>query len=141
MRSQESPELTRLIPNGILLACCRCRDITVRSEIFRSEPLNRMMGNFSLFNQINLPNPFASIRAWQYARNAPPGVGVDAQAVLQPYIGDYDVYVGVMRHRLGTPTRRAASGTVEEFQDARRRWEKTGRPAIFFYFGSDVLDG
>jgi len=81
-----------------------------------------------------------TIRSWRYERNAPPGVGVDAQAVLQPYIGDYDVYVGLMRHRLGTPTQRADSGTLDEFQDARRRREQTGRPAVFFYFSSDALD-
>lgn len=79
------------------------------------------------------------LRTWRYERNAPPGVGRDAQTVLAPFIPDYDLYVGVMCNRLGTPTLNAASGTLEEFQDACCRRELTGRPTIFFYFCAEDL--
>lgn len=80
-------------------------------------------------------------REWTYEIDGRPGVGTDAQDVLKDQIpGDYDIYVGIMSERLGTPTGRAASGTVEEFLDAEKRRETTGRPEIFFYFHQDAED-
>lgn len=63
-----------------------------------------------------------------------PDVGKDAQEVINKEIGDYDVFVGVMWKRFGTPTRRAASGTGEEFERAYQYFKKYKRPKIMFYF-------
>ncbi|MDA0160812.1 hypothetical protein OM076_11100 [Solirubrobacter ginsenosidimutans] len=49
-------------------------------------------------------------------------------------IEPYDVFVGVMWKRLGTPTHRADSGTVEEFERAYALWEQAGVPLLMFYF-------
>ena len=60
-----------------------------------------------------------------------PGLGLDVQQVVTEQIPcDYEVYVGILCTRVGTPTPRALSGTVEEFEDARRRWLATGSPRI-----------
>lgn len=80
-------------------------------------------------------------RSWRYERDATADVNGDPQrSVTAQMPRDYDVYVGVMCRRLGTPTDRAASGTVEEFEIARRRKEATGRPAVFFYFCQDDME-
>jgi len=72
---------------------------------------------------------------WRYERNVTPGVGIDAQTVVDENLPtDYDVFVGVMCRRLGTPTVRAPSGTFEEFESARQRYLLTGKPRILFYF-------
>jgi len=63
-----------------------------------------------------------------------PDMGADAQDVINREIGTYDIFVGVMWRKLGTPTRRADSGTVEEFDRAVRYNKKYGRPKIMFYF-------
>lgn len=48
-----------------------------------------------------------------------PDMGDDAQDVVNQQIDmDYDVFVSVFRDRIGTPTKRAISGTVEEYQRA-----------------------
>src|SRR5450432_2908525 len=50
-----------------------------------------------------------------------PGYGQDAQALINAQIAkmaDYALFVGIMWNRLGTPTPRGASGTVEEFEAA-----------------------
>lgn len=53
-----------------------------------------------------------------------PGVGADAQDVLNRQFGDdYDVFLGCLGARFGTPTGRAESGTEEEFERAMRRLE------------------
>jgi formylglycine-generating enzyme required for sulfatase activity len=64
-----------------------------------------------------------------------PGVGEDAQAVVTPQIGTYDLFIGILWNRFGTPTKRAESGTREEFDQAYARWQKD--PAsleIWVYF-------
>ena len=53
-----------------------------------------------------------------------PGVGDDAQAVITPQIGPYDLFIGILWNRFGTPTKRAESGTREEFDLAYARWQK-----------------
>ncbi|MFM0366326.1 DUF4062 domain-containing protein [Paraburkholderia sediminicola] len=65
-----------------------------------------------------------------------PAIGNDPQAVINEQIGDnYDVFIGILWARFGTPTPRAASGTMEEFERAyaRLQTERDG-PAVMFYF-------
>lgn len=71
------------------------------------------------------------------SENAFPGYGQDGQAVLNQQIGnmkEYALFVGIMWNRLGTPTPRADSGTVEEFERAVKSLQKNGQPEIWFYF-------
>jgi hypothetical protein len=64
-----------------------------------------------------------------------PGLGTDAQDVVNQQIDDYDIFVGVMWRRFGTPTSRAESGTEEEFRIAHRAWRDRRRLLqILFYF-------
>jgi tetratricopeptide (TPR) repeat protein len=63
-----------------------------------------------------------------------PGSGGGAQAVINAQIGPYDIFVGMMWKRLGTPTGRAPSGTVEEFERAYAHWKEHGVPHLMFYF-------
>lgn len=62
------------------------------------------------------------------------GVGEDAQDVINQEIGRYDILVGIMWKRFGTPTKRAGSGTEEEFEQAYHLWLEYGRPHIMLYF-------
>ncbi len=66
-----------------------------------------------------------------------PGYGMDAQALINAQIAKmakYSLLVGIMWNRLGTPTPRAASGTVEEFERAVAARTQHGQPDIWFYF-------
>ena len=49
-------------------------------------------------------------------------------------MAEYDLFIGLMWRRLGTPTPRAISGTVEEFELAVKAHEQVGKPDIWFYF-------
>ncbi len=44
------------------------------------------------------------------------------------------MFVGILWKRFGTPTKRAESGTEEEFNRAYQFWKEYGRPHIMFYF-------
>ena len=65
-----------------------------------------------------------------------PGFGVDAQAVVNRQLpDDYDVFIGIMWHRFGTPTGRAGSGTEEEFNRAFDRFKRMDSTIeIMMYF-------
>ena len=62
-----------------------------------------------------------------------------AQAVINRQIGAYDIFIGILWKRFGTPTGKASSGTEEEFQIAYRRWRKHGTPTILFYFNNSAI--
>jgi hypothetical protein len=60
----------------------------------------------------------------RWETHAYPGFGADAQDVINEQIpDDYDLFVGIMWCRYGTPTGRAGSGTVEEFKRAKVRYD------------------
>lgn len=65
-----------------------------------------------------------------------PSFGEDAQDVVNKQIGDeYDIFLGIMWGRFGSPTNRAESGTEEEFNRAYSRLKTSpGSIQIMFYF-------
>lgn len=63
-----------------------------------------------------------------------PGIGAHGQEVANRQLTDYDIYVGLWRESMGTPTPSAPSGTVEELRSALERHHKTRRPWIMTYF-------
>ena len=56
------------------------------------------------------------------------------QNIINEQIGKYDVFIGIMWKRFGTPTSVAESGTEEEFDRAFREWTKDKSRPILFYF-------
>lgn len=72
----------------------------------------------------------------RWETHAFPGFGEDAQAVVNDQIpDDYDLFIGLMWYRFGTPTGRAGSGTIEEFQRAKERYDHDPTSVhLMFYF-------
>jgi hypothetical protein len=77
-------------------------------------------------------NTMLELVRWE--THAWPGFGEDAQDVINGQIEPYDIFVGIMWKRLGTPTSRSTSGTVEEFVRAFDLWVQHRKPTIMFYF-------
>jgi hypothetical protein len=63
-----------------------------------------------------------------------PGLGRDAQEVVNRQIGDYDIFIGILWKRMGTQTVVAQSGTAEEFGRAYEIWQKKKTFPVLFYF-------
>ena len=85
--------------------------------------------------------PFGmAIDVWRHDPQAIPGVGHDAQAVVSRQMPPYQIYVGMLCGRLGTPTMHAASGTLKEFLQARQGFLETGSPEVLFYFCASPPD-
>ena len=69
-----------------------------------------------------------------------PSVGEYGQQVINEQIdGNYDLFIGIMKTRFGTPTPQAGSGTEEEFDIAYERWKNGEIDNIFFYFGNPIM--
>ncbi len=67
-----------------------------------------------------------------------PSVGEDPQSVINEQIGDdYDVFVGIIWKRFGTPTPRELSGTAEEFYGAFEKARANPKGVrVMFYFNN-----
>jgi hypothetical protein len=65
-----------------------------------------------------------------------PGIGGYPQQVINRQIGDeYDIFIGILWARFGSPTAEALSGTAEEFERALARYRQNPDAVdIMFYF-------
>ncbi len=87
--------------------------------------LNKLHGSLEGFN----------LEALLWETDSYPALGIDAQDVLNRQLADYDIFVGMMSTRFGSPTRRGDSGTEEEFDRALERYLSNPKDIrILFYF-------
>lgn len=65
-----------------------------------------------------------------------PGASTDIQTEINRQIGtDFDIYVGILGSRFGTPTTRSGSGTADEFDAALSRFRADSTSVrVLFYF-------
>jgi predicted NACHT family NTPase len=78
----------------------------------------------------------------EWRKSVVPQLGPRPQEVINDGIGEYEVFIGVLKKRFGTPPgafnpRTGAeyeSGTEEEFELAYEQWKQTGELYINFYF-------
>jgi len=65
-----------------------------------------------------------------YKNDTFPDSGKHPQAQINKQIGiDYDFYLSVIRHRIGSPTPNFSSGIIEEFEKA----QKASKPSLIFF--------
>jgi len=62
-----------------------------------------------------------------------------AQSVIFSQIGAYDIFLGIMWQRFGSPTGNSSSGTKEEFDQAYSLWKEKKLLHIAFYFCEDDI--
>lgn len=75
---------------------------------------------------------------WEF--DAAPSIGHDCQDVINRQAGSsIDIFIGLMRDRIGSPTPRADSGTIEEYERALKLVRRSGNTKIMFYF-KDTID-
>ena len=90
------------------------------------EEINHGIGNSLGFRLVPL----------QWEKNVYPSVGEYGQQVINHQMeGNYDLFIGIMKSRFGTPTPQAGSGTEEEFNIAYDKFQNEEIGNLFFYFG------
>lgn len=62
------------------------------------------------------------------------GIGVDGQDVINQQLPEYDILIGMFWKRIGSPTSRSISGTVEEYESAIVRKSAGQDVDIAIYF-------
>lgn len=77
----------------------------------------------------------------RWETDAVPGFGEDPQDVVnQTMPMTYDIFIGIMWTRVGTPTSRAGSGTIEEFERAHARFKADPNSVqILLYFKDEPV--
>lgn len=77
-----------------------------------------------------------AIRGLGWEEYATPGIEADAQTLInQQVLREYDILVGVFATKLGSPTLRAPSGTIEEIEHAIANTESPmGQHRVQVYF-------
>ena len=71
-----------------------------------------------------------------------PGVNVGLQAEINRQFGaEFDIYLGILGTRFGTPTQKAGSGTEEEFEQGLKRLRADSCSLrVLFYFKTGPVD-
>jgi hypothetical protein len=88
-----------------------------------------------------VPDKGLGLELIRWQTHTHPDLGSEPQSVVDDQLGyDYDVYVGMMWSRFGTPTSKAGSGTEQEFRAAYAGWEERRRPShVLFYFCEEAI--
>ena len=73
------------------------------------------------------------LEMFKWETNCYPAMG-RVQGVINKQVGSYDIFIGIMWKRFGTPTGISESGTEEEFRCAYSMWKENHTPHILFYF-------
>ena len=84
-------------------------------------------------NETTCPILDCRLEAVKWETHAVPDAG-RPQEVINEQLGDYDIFLGVMWRRFGTPSGVAGSGTEEEYRIAYDRWTKNSSMPLMFYF-------
>lgn len=80
------------------------------------------------------------IESKMWEKDTYPSVGAYPQAVINEQIGTYDIFVGIMSTKFGSPTEKAESGTEEEFNRAYENYKSDGNcKNLMFYFSNDPV--
>ena len=80
------------------------------------------------------PEKGLSLELVRYETHSYPDIGAPQEVINREIPVDYDIFIGIMWKRVGTPTATAPSGTIEEFNRACERRKQGPLPRIMFYF-------
>jgi hypothetical protein len=74
-----------------------------------------------------------------YETDSYPDLGSPQDVINRQIPVDYEIFIGIMWKRCGTPTKVAPSGTIEEYRRACEKRKQGGRPRIMFYFCDEPI--
>ena len=87
------------------------------------------------FNDAHTQRTGIHLEVFRWDQHVTPGFGPDAQTVINEQTPPYDIFLGILWLRVGSPTPRAESGTIEEFDRAKARYDQdpeSVRPMLYF---------
>ena len=85
------------------------------------------------------PEKRLSLELVRYETHSYPDIGSPQEVINREIPVDYDIFIGIMWKRAGTPTPTAPSGTIEEFNRACEHRKHGSLPRIMFYFCDEQI--
>lgn len=104
-------------------------DVTIERDL-----IPKVIAEINLIISEIAPEKGVLLDLIRWETHAHPGLGADAQDVINQQLPDYDIFIGIMWRRFGTPTSRAGSGTEEEYLRAFEKWRLDNQFPVLFYF-------
>jgi len=93
------------------------------------------------WNDIHSRNRHVFFELIRYERSISAGMGADGQDVINMQVDDdYDLLIALFWNRLGSPTGRDVSGTIEEYKRALERYKNGEKIDIAFFFKDYPVD-
>lgn len=78
------------------------------------------------------------LESLKWENDTRPAFGEYSQAVINEQLGtEYQIFIGIMYKKFGTPTKVAGSGTEEEFNNAFKKFSNHEKVEIMFYFNDE----
>ena len=74
-----------------------------------------------------------------YETHSYPDVGTPQEVIDRQIPIDFEIYLGIMWRRAGTPTSDHPSGTIHEFYQALEHRQEHGWPTIMFFFSDEQI--
>jgi TPR repeat protein len=117
----------------------------VKLEVFVASPSDVQSERELLVGVVDEINELAEttghiLNLARWEKDVRPGVADDPQEVVNRQVHAADITIVVFWKRLGTPTNRASSGTVEEFQRAVEEALSDPRREVFTYFKTALIN-
>lgn len=89
--------------------------------------------------QFLTPDQEIRLELVHYETHAYPDVGAPQEVIDRQIPIDFEIYLGIMWKRAGTPTGGHASGTIHEFHQALEHRNEYGWPTIMFFFCDEAV--
>lgn len=97
----------------------------------------------SIVNEVNLllsKSHFVRLELMKWEKDSISDMGEGGQDVINRQLKDYDIFIGIMGKRFGSPTKNCDSGTEEEFNIAYKKYiENPKNIKIMFYFNDSPI--
>ena len=103
------------------------------------EALARLVRDINDVLAFLTPEKRLSLELVRYETHSFPDLGAPQQVINRQIPLDYDIFIGLMWRRCGTPTETNPSGTVEEFRRASEKRKQGQLPRIMFYFCEQLI--
>jgi len=101
--------------------------------------LAKLIGDINDVLAYLAPEKGLTLELVRYETHAYPDFGAPQDVINREIPLDYDIFIGILWKRIGTPTATEPSGTVEEFHRACGRRKSGSLPRIMFYFCDEPI--
>jgi hypothetical protein len=122
-----------LADDSVIQKTVRLIRVFIASPSDVSDERNRVCDVIKRVNERHARGEGILLEPWLWEMDAVPDIG-RVQGLINPSLDSAAVFVMILWNRMGSPSGVAPSGTIEEFERALDRRNKTGWPRMLVYY-------